>query len=100
MTLKTLKIGTAVLALFAFSFAGAQEKKKPNPEKMFKSFDANEDGSITLEEFKGKKRKKEVPAERLEKGFARMDADSNGSVTLEEFKKAAKNRGKGKGQKK
>ena len=92
----TLKLGTLVLALFAFSFADAQEKKKATPENMFKKIDTNEDGSITLEEFKNKKSKREVSAERLEKGFAKMDADSNGSVTLEEFEKAAMDRKKGK----
>lgn len=96
MKSKTLKIGTIALALFAGSFVQAQEKKKPSPEKMFERFDTNEDGTLTLEEFKNKKRKNEVPAERLEKGFTRMDADSNGSVTLEEFKKAAEQRKKGK----
>ena len=81
-----LKFGLLTLALFAFTQINAQEKKKPDPEKMFASFDANKDNSISLEEFKGKKRKNEVPAEALEKKYAKMDANSDGSVTLDEFK--------------
>lgn len=94
----TLKLGTLAVALSAFSFTmSAQEKKAPDFDKMFKRFDADKNGSITLEEFKGAKRKKEVPAERLEKNYAKLDADSNGAVTLEELKA---NFGKGKGKKK
>ncbi len=93
MKLTTLKIGTLALALFVFSFADAQEKKKPTPEKMFKNLDINEDGAISLEEFKGKKNKKGLHPEKLEKVFARIDIDANGSITLEEFKKIAINKG-------
>jgi|SaaInl85LU_5_DNA_1037374.scaffolds.fasta_scaffold234780_1 Ca2+-binding EF-hand superfamily protein len=105
MKLTTLKLGTLVLALCAFTSMEAQEKKKPDPEKMFKKFDTNEDGSISLEEFKAIKRKNEVPAEKLEKNFARMDEDSDGKVTLEEmiaFREKNKGNGKekGKGKKK
>jgi Ca2+-binding EF-hand superfamily protein len=103
MKLTTLKLGVVALGLFAYSQTTTAQDKKPDPEKMFKSFDANEDGSISLEEFKNKKRKNEVPAERLEKNFARMDEDSNGSVTLEEFKTAGekmKSKGAGEGMKK
>ncbi|WP_445732014.1 EF-hand domain-containing protein [Mariniflexile sp.] len=81
-----LKFGLLMFALFAFSQVNAQDKKQPDPEKMFASFDANDDKSISLEEFKNKKRKNEVPAEALEKRYAAMDANSDGSVTLEEFK--------------
>ncbi|OBQ55845.1 EF-hand domain-containing protein [Tamlana sp. s12] len=97
MRITTLKLGTLALALFAFTSVEAQEKKKPDPEKAFKRFDANKDGSVTLEEFKSAKRKKEIPEDKLEKGFNRMDADSDGSVTLEEFK-AAQEKGKKKKQ--
>ncbi|MEP5339955.1 MAG: EF-hand domain-containing protein [Algibacter sp.] len=93
-----LKLTMLTLALFAYSFSiTAQEKKKPDFDKMFKRFDANKDASISLEEFVSAKRKKEVPAEKLEKNYARLDADSNGSVTLEELKANFK---KGKGKKK
>ena len=87
MKLHTVKLGLVALGLCAFTFtASAQEKKKPNPEQMFKRSDLDKDGSITLEEFKDTKRKKEVAEDVLEKRFNRMDADEDGAVTLEEFK--------------
>ena len=82
----TFKITILALALFAFSSIQAQEKKEPNFEKMLKRFDADGNGSISLEEFKSAKRKKEVPTERLEKNYARIDANNDGSVTLAELK--------------
>lgn len=97
MTLKTLKLGVFAIGLLAFSQVNAQEKKQPDPEKMFASFDANNDKMITLDEFKSKKRKNEVQPEQLEKRYAAMDENSDGSVTLEEFKSSL---GKAKGGKK
>ncbi|NJX16417.1 EF-hand domain-containing protein [Tamlana crocina] len=67
---------------------------------MLTRFDADKSDSISLDEFKSAKRKREVPAERLEKMFASLDGDSNGEVTLEELKANwGKGRGKGKGKK-
>lgn len=87
MKINIVKLSLVTLGLCAFTLAAsAQEKKKPNPEQVFKRSDLNKDGSITLEEFKNTKRKKEVAEEALEKRFKRMDADENGLVTLEEFK--------------
>lgn len=90
MKLTTLKLGLLAFGLFVYSqTASAQDQqRKPDPEKMFKGLDANKDGLVTMEEFKNKKRKNEVPLERLEKMFVRMDADSNGSITSEEHKNA------------
>ena len=102
MTSNKLKFGLVAVALCAVSFTNAQEKKRPTPEKMFASYDADEDKLISLDEFKGKKRKKEVEPAILEKRFTKMDADSNGSVTLEEFTAVmtkTKGQGKGKGKK-
>jgi Ca2+-binding EF-hand superfamily protein len=82
MKITTLKLGTLVLALCAFTTIEAQERKKPDPEKVFNRFDVNEDNSISLEEFKSAKRKNEVPDEKLEKNFKRMDANEDGKVTL------------------
>ena len=104
MKATTLKLGFIAFAIFSFSLTTqAQEKKKWDLDTFYKSFDKNNDGSITLEEFTSKKRKKEVPVENLKKNYARIDADSNGSVTLEEFKTAmakAKAKRKEKGKKK
>ena len=75
----------------------AQEKKAPNFEKMYKKFDADADGSVSLDEFKSVKRKKVVPANQLEKNYAKLDTDGNGALTLVELKE---NWGKGKGKKK
>jgi Ca2+-binding EF-hand superfamily protein len=105
MKLTTLKLGVFALSLFAYSqTASAQDQqKRPDPEKMFKGLDTNNDGSVTLEEFKNKERKREIPADRLEKMYGMMDADSNGSVTLEEYKSAMdkmKERRMGEGAKK
>ncbi|GAA4959652.1 EF-hand domain-containing protein [Algibacter aquimarinus] len=86
MKTSSFKIGILALALFAFSTIQAQEKKEPNFEKMLKRFDADNNGSISLEEFKSAKRKKEVPAERLEKNYARLDTNNDGALTLAELK--------------
>ena len=98
MTSKKLKLGLVVMALFAVTITNAQDKKKPDPEKMFASYDTDEDKLISLDEFKAKKRRKEVEAAVLEKRYAKMDADSNGSVTFDEFK-AGMEKGKGEGKK-
>ena len=95
----TLKLAVLAFGLFAYSqTASAQDgQKKPDPEKMFKGLDANKDGVISLEEFKNKKRKNEIPADRLEKMYSRMDADSDGSVTMKEFRMNLE-KGKGEGK--
>ena len=83
-----LKIGLFTLALLSFSQIDAQNKKKQKPEKMFAKIDTNKDGSVSLEEFKAQKVKKEIPAKEQEKRFTAMDTDANGGVNLEEYKAA------------
>ena len=90
MKTTTLKAGLLALSLFTFLSIGAQEKKEPDFDKMFKKSDANADGSISLEEFKAVKRKNEVPVEKLEKKFANLDANSDGAVTREELEEGWK----------
>lgn len=101
MKLTTLKLGVLALGLFAFSQGNAQDRQKPDPEKMFTILDTNKDGSISLEEMKARKRKNEVSDEMQEKRFAKIDTNADGAVTLEEFKAGIANRGnKGEGKKK
>ena len=102
MKLNTVKLGMLALGIFGFSLAmSAQERKAPNFEKMLKRFDADENGSVSLEEFTSAKRKNEVPVERLEKQYARLDADKDGALTLVELKENwRKGKGKGKGKNK
>lgn len=83
-----LKFGIFALALSAMTFANAQEKKKPSPEKVFKKIDADNNGEISLEEWKNKKMKNETKEEMVEKRFAKMDADGNKSLSMDELKKA------------
>jgi Ca2+-binding EF-hand superfamily protein len=101
MKSKSLKLGVLTLGVFACTLTlSAQEKKEPNFDKMFQRFDADKNGSISLDEFKSAKRKNDVPAERLEKNYAKLDANEDGAVTLAELKENwAKGKGKGKKKK-
>jgi len=60
-------------------------KAKPDLEAVFKRLDKDGNGSVSLEEFRGKR-----DAAKAEAQFKRLDKDGNGSISLEEFK----NRGK------
>ncbi|MEN3322660.1 EF-hand domain-containing protein [Mariniflexile soesokkakense] len=93
MISKTLKFGLVAVALCAFSFSQAQEKMKPDPEKIFVSLDTNNDKLISLDEFKAKKRKNEVPMEALEKRFSAMDTNTDGLVNFDEFTASMHKRG-------
>ncbi|MEN6495608.1 MAG: EF-hand domain-containing protein [Thermoguttaceae bacterium] len=84
--------------------ASAQEKKdgpkkppKP-PEEVFKALDKDNDGKVTLDEFKAN-RKKPEQIERAEKVFKAKDTNNDGSLTLDEFK-APPPKKEGKGGKK
>lgn len=75
-------VAAALLCPLSSSFA--QEKKAPDPEKIFKRKDANADGMLTLEEFKTGL--KDKPLEMAEKRFGKMDSNGDSKLSLDEFK--------------
>ncbi len=64
---------------------GEGARQRPNPEAMFKKLDTNNDGSLSLDEYKASPmgKRNETKAAEI---FAKIDKDSDGKVTLEEFK--------------
>lgn len=78
----------AVLGVCSSGFAGKGVKPESNgagksrdAAQVFKKLDANGDGKLTIDEFKGKK-----DEERAKKAFAKLDANSDGAITADEFK--------------
>lgn len=75
------------------SFAGNKGGKKHSPEAMFKDKDTNNDGKLSLDEYKAG-----LPADKAakaDKAFKKMDTDGDGSVTLTEFEAFMKDHHKG-----
>lgn len=85
--------------------ASAEEKKdaakKPrkSPEEVFSNLDKDNDGLLTLDEFKANKKKPEQ-LERAEKFFTARDKDKDGKLTLDEFKTPPKKGGRDKNKNK
>lgn len=82
----------AVLAALAFGLVSSPAlagpgKGQKDPEAVFKKRDANNDGKLTLDEFKGKGKQ---DAAKIEKRFAKLDKNGDKAVTLAEFKAAGK----------
>lgn len=65
--------------------APGAEKPKRNPEEVFKKLDANNDGSVSLDEFKAGPMGKKDPV-KAEEIFKRKDANNDGKLTVDEFK--------------
>ncbi|EDP71980.1 hypothetical protein FBALC1_12802 [Flavobacteriales bacterium ALC-1] len=89
MITKTLKVSFFVIALASFSYAGAQETievSEDKSRKMFKHLDMNEDGKITLEEFKTMRVKSPSKVAQVEKRFVSMDTNKDGTVDKAEFR--------------
>jgi len=89
-----LVIGTNVWAQDGKA-AGSADKGKGgsrNPEAMFQKMDANNDGTVSKDEFvasheaRAKDSGREAPSkDMIEKRFAAMDTDNDGKLTKEEF---------------
>lgn len=79
-----------VLAAGLCGSAIAADEKKATPEEQFKKLDANSDGKVSLEEYKGKRTGDK--ATKAEETFKKRDKNNDGSLSLEEFapKKKAK----------
>lgn len=80
----------AVALLCPLDVSVAEEKKAPDPEKIFKRKDANGDGMLTLDEFKTGL--KDKPLEMAEKRFGKMDSNGDGKLSLDEFKASFRGR--------
>ena len=57
---------------------------RPAPDEFLRRRDKNKDGLITLEEFIGDPKNRDVPA--LKRQFSRRDQDGDGNLTLDELK--------------
>jgi Ca2+-binding EF-hand superfamily protein len=68
------------------------EKKPASAEKQFKQRDKDEDGFLSLEEFKSAIKKEEMK-EQADKWFKNRDKDGDGKLSFEEFE-AGKNQKK------
>ncbi len=83
--IQTLSIMALAASLSYGEDTAKPERKRPDPEKMFKRLDSDSNGSISLAEFKASPRAQRNP-EKAGRIFKKIDADSNGEATLDEFK--------------
>ena len=84
---KTTTLATVVaVTLMGSALCQAQDapKKAPNPQQKFEKLDADNNGSVSLEEFKANAKNPDA----ADKKFAKLDADKNGALSLEEFSAA------------
>ena len=85
-SMKLAFLGIFVLGMGVAPALAAKPGKK-DPAQTFKKLDANNDGSLTVQEMKGKGKK---DAAKVEKRFKKLDKDSDGKVTLAEIKAGGK----------
>lgn len=80
-----VRLCVAIVMVAAVSPAvSAADKKAPDPAKVFAKKDADNDGALTLEEYKAGL--KEQAPEKIDKRFKKIDANGDGKLSLEEFK--------------
>lgn len=82
-TLATLIVLPLALATAADESA-APAKSKPDPAQVFKMFDRDSDGGISLEEYKAGMAGHMDP-NRIEKVFKKKDSDGDGKLSLSEM---------------
>ena len=64
--------------------ADEKKKKKGDPEAVFKKMDKDKDGSVSEEEFVGKREGEK--ADKAKTQFKKLDKNSDGKLSLDEFK--------------
>ena len=62
------------------------KKNRQDPARLFKQRDRNEDGFVTLEEYIGDPKNRNVPA--LTKRFKKLDSNGDGKLQLDELKES------------
>jgi Ca2+-binding EF-hand superfamily protein len=88
--MKTLSLLIVILSAFGLAALAADEKPaapakpKRDPAQLFKNFDRDNDGSITLEEYKAGMVGHMDPA-RIDGVFKFKDKDSDGKLNLDEL---------------
>lgn len=94
MISKKVKVSLLVAAILGIFSTQAQQKRRgqPNPDKIMAKVDSDENGTISLEEFKAARMNQDFKDEVVEKRFRQMDMDDNGQVNLDELKKAIEHR--------
>jgi hypothetical protein len=85
---KTGLVGVLVLGMGVSSaLAGAGKGAVKTPEQRFSKLDSNGDGSVSLQEMKGKGKKN---AAKIEKRFKKLDKNGDAKLTLDELKAKGK----------
>lgn len=79
-----LALSATSLALLAADEKPASAKPKRDPAQLFKNFDRDNDGGISLEEYKGGMVGQMDPA-RIEGVFKKKDKDGDGKLNFEEL---------------
>ena len=87
-----LFFAVAAVSLVSLTMAWGQDQKageehgpRRSPEEMLKKLDTNNDGKISLEEWKASPRSQKDPAH-AEEMFKKLDTNHDGFITLDELK--------------